>query len=190
MQCERNCKSSRPNFWIWTTDGLDPELDRRVKYVTGPVTIGIDPGLSGAIGFVPRDWPAWVEDMPTKPHSKTGFVKRAVDCQALSVMLRPYGMAGNARVFIERVNAFPGQGVGSMFSLGMSFWGAVGVACALGIDVQLVEPKDWKAHFGLAKDKEMARVLAARYFPATSLGRKKDHNRAEALLIAKYGESL
>jgi len=159
-----------------------------VKYVTGPVVIGIDPGLSGAIAFLPRDWPAWVDDMPVMAHSKKGFVKNAVDCRALARMLEPYAIAGTGSVFMERVNAFPGQGVGSMFSLGMSFWGAFGVCAALAMPITLVEAKDWKGHFRLNADKELARALAIRYWPDIKLSAKKHHGRAEALLIAKYGK--
>lgn len=159
-----------------------------MKYVTGPVTVGIDPGLSGAIAFVPADWPAWVEDMPVMAHSKSGFVKNAVDCRAIARLLEPFAINGGARVFMERVNAFPGQGVGSMFSLGMSFWGVAGVVSALGIPLHLVNPADWKGHFRLNKDKELARALATRYYPDVVLTRKKDHGRAEALLIARYGK--
>lgn len=158
-----------------------------MKYATGPVVIGIDPGLSGAVAFLSEDWGAWVEDMPVIGHSKTGFVKRAVDCRELARMLEPFAMHGTPRVFIERVNAFPGQGVGSMFSLGMSFWGAFGVCAALACEIHLVEAKDWKGHFRLNKDKELARALAQRYYPDAILSAKKHHGRAEALLIARYG---
>ena len=159
-----------------------------MKYVSGPVVIGIDPGLSGAIAFLSEDFGAWVEDMPVIGHSKTGFVKRAVDLVALARMLEPYGMSGTASAFLERVNAYPGQGVGSMFSLGMSFWGVAGVVCALGIPLTLVEPKNWKAKYRLGSDKELARALASRYYPLLDLTRKKDHGRADALLIARYGK--
>ena len=163
-----------------------------MKYVTGPVTIGIDPGLSGAVAFLPHDGIAqpWVEDMPVTGHSKTGFVKRAVDVVALAKMLEPFGISGQGRVFLERVNAFPGQGVGSMFSLGMSFWGVAGVVAACGMPLHLVEPKDWKAKFRLQADKEMARALASRYYPGCTLTAKKHHGRAEALLIARYGKEV
>ena len=163
-----------------------------MKFVSGHVTIGIDPGLGGAVAFIP-DQPgitAWVEPMPVTGHSKSGFVKRAVDVTALSRMLAPSAIGGGATVFLERVNAFPGQGVGSMFSLGMSFWGVAGVVAALGMPLHLVEPKDWKAHFRLNKDKELARALASRYYPDVDLSRKKDHGKAEALLIARYGKGL
>ena len=162
-----------------------------MKYVTCPVTIGIDPGLSGAIAFIPHDATLavpWVEDMPVVAHSPRGFVKRAVDVVVLAKMLERYGMTGNATVFLERVNAFPGQGVGSMFSLGMSFWGVAGVVAACGMPLHLVEAKDWKAHYKLKADKEMARALASRYYPDCTLTAKKHHGRAEALLIARYGK--
>ena len=153
------------------------------------IFIGIDPGLGGAVAVLGRKTPH-VFDMPTVVVSKTGFVKRAVDVHGLAVTLRPYAsdhlIRCKVQVAIERVNAFPGQGVGSMFSLGMSYWGAVGVIAALGLPLELVEAKDWKAHFRLSKDKEMARGLASRLYPDVDLSHKKDHGRAEALLIARY----
>ena len=157
------------------------------RLVSGPLVIGIDPGLSGALAFLPEapNLP-WVEDMPVVAHGQ-GFVKRAVDLPELARSLKLLTVIGEPRAFMERVSAFPGQGVGSMFSLGMSFWGVAGVLAALGIPLQLVEPKAWKGHFGLEKDKELARRLAMRYYPSVKLDRKKDHNRAEALLIARFG---
>jgi crossover junction endodeoxyribonuclease RuvC len=151
--------------------------------------IGIDPGLSGAIAWLGPNGGAHVVDMPTIQLSKTGFVKRALDVNGLTILLDGYAAAScKASVFLERVNAFPGQGVASMFSLGMSFWGAAGVVSALKMPLHLVEPKDWKGHFRLNADKELARGLASRYYPSVNLTRKKDHGRAEALLIARYGQ--
>jgi crossover junction endodeoxyribonuclease RuvC len=154
------------------------------------VVIGIDPGLSGAIAWLGPNGGAHVVDMPTIQLSKTGFVKRALDVNGLTILLEGYAAATNPRptVYMERVNAFPGQGVGSMFSLGMSFWGAAGVIAGIGLALVLVEPKDWKGYFRLNKDKELARGLASRYYPSVDLHRKKDHGRAEALLIARYGQ--
>lgn len=153
------------------------------------IVIGIDPGLSGAIAVLPPDagQAIGVFDMPTVAYSKTGFVKNVMDVNALASLLRPFRTADVA-VFMERVNAFPGQGVGSMFSLGMSFWGAAGVVAGLGMALHLVPPQQWKAHFKLNKDKDLARGLAARLYPGVDLTRKKDHGRAEALLIARYGK--
>ena len=150
------------------------------------IFIGIDPGLSGAIAVLWPDGPV-ADDMPTVVYSKTGFVKRAVDLHALAGILRPYENLP-CQVFLERVNAFPGQCVGSMFSLGMSYWGAAGVCAALGLPLNLISPQDWKKHFKLNAEKDLARGLASRLFPSVDLSKKKDHGRAEALLIARYGQ--
>jgi crossover junction endodeoxyribonuclease RuvC len=152
------------------------------------IAIGIDPGLSGAIavlGDAGEVLDLW--DMPTVQLGKSGFVKNALDVAGLAKLLDTAASC-KASVFLERVNAFPGQGVASMFSLGMSFWGAAGVVSALKMPLHLVEPKDWKGHFRLNADKELARGLASRYYPSVNLTRKKDHGRAEALLIARYGQ--
>lgn len=149
------------------------------------IYIGVDPGLTGGVALL-KPGTAESLDMPTYAYSKTGAVKRAVDCNALATELAHVTLF-DARLFIERVNAFPGQGVSSMFSLGMSFWGVVGVAAGLGIPVELVEPRAWKRHFGLGPDKDQARGLASRLYPSVDLSNKKDHGRAEALLIARYG---
>lgn len=155
------------------------------------IYVGIDPGLSGAIAFL-RGEEAWVEDMPVGRYSATGMVKNAVDPAGVTRLLRAQQSALSVdrtllKVYLERVQAFPGQGVASMFSLGMSYWGVAGVAAALEIPVELITPQEWKKHFRLGKDKDQARMLAARLFPGVDLHRQKDHGRAEALLIALYG---
>lgn len=154
------------------------------------IIVGIDPGLTGGVGILStKGGPVVALDMPTFAYSATGAVKRAVDCPALSRLLAQYADF-NPVLYMERVNAFPGQGVSSMFSLGMSFWGVAGVAAGLGIPVQLVESRAWKKHFGLGPDKDQARGLAARLYPGVDLTKKKDHGRAEALLIARYGQEI
>lgn len=149
------------------------------------IYIGVDPGLTGGVAFLSPTG-AVSNDMPTFAYSATGAVKRAVDGVAVGNMLRG-AREGGAVLYVERVNAFPGQGVSSMFSLGMSFWGVVCAANAIGIPVELVEPRAWKKHFGLGPDKDQARGLASRLYPGVDLSKKKDHGRAEALLIARYG---
>lgn len=148
------------------------------------IVAGIDPGLSGAIGLLGRDIAPHVAAMPTAPYSKTGFVKRIVNFDHLARILDFYALD---HVFLEKVQAFPGQGVGSMFSLGMSYGGAMAVAQTLDIEVHLVTPQEWKKHFGLSADKQLSLDLARSLFPNVDLSRKKDDGKAEALLIAKYG---
>lgn len=65
-----------------------------------------------------------------------------------------------------------------------------GVAVGLGIPVDRVVPQTWKADAGLrGSDKELSRQRCLKLLPASAplLKRKSDHNRAEGLLLARYG---
>lgn len=151
------------------------------------IYVGVDPGLTGGVALLSDDGSATSYEMPTFAYSPTGTVKRAVNCYELARLLRASALSGGVSLYIERVNAFPGQGVSSMFSLGMSYWGAVGAAAGLGIPVELVGPQEWKKHYRLRADKADALELARSLYPGVNLSKKKDHGRAEALLIAHYG---
>ena len=86
----------------------------------------------------------------------------------------------------------PGQGVASTFKFGASYGAVRGVLAALQIRTHLVTPGVWKKHFRLSSDKEASRALALRLFAASPehFSREKDHNCAEAALLALYGASL
>lgn len=157
--------------------------------------IGIDPGLTGAVAFV-WDGLYLVLDIPTMANGKgSSKVKQQVNASALkSMILRNIedddGHIGPCSVFMERVSSMPGQGVASMFSMGDTFGCIRGVCAAMGLPVEIVTPQSWKKHYHLGSDKEVIRAKAIELFPLAELGRKKDHNRAEALLIARYGAEL
>ena len=91
--------------------------------------------------------------------------------------------------WIERVHALPKQGVTSSFSFGLAYGLARGVLAALGVPVSLVTPNEWKRAFRLGSDKNEARLIAARMFPANaqSFLRVRDDGRAEAALLALFG---
>jgi crossover junction endodeoxyribonuclease RuvC len=144
---------------------------------------GIDPGISGGLAFYFPDVPSRVaaEDMPIV----AGEVNAAALAKRVASM-RP------DIVIVERVGAMPGQGVASTFKFGAAFGAICGVLGALEIPVYRVAPTVWKRHFNLSADKEMARALAIRLFAATAehFARKRDHNRAEAALLARYGAEV
>jgi crossover junction endodeoxyribonuclease RuvC len=152
--------------------------------------IGIDPGISGAIACM-EDYKIiarvkWVKDMPTIPKSTGKGLQ--VDAHALASMMCGIG---ECRVQIEAVSAMPGQGVTSMFSFGKSAGIIEGVLAAYEIPYSFVRPQAWKKKFGLTgKDKDASRGLCLREHPevADRLTRKKDNGRADAILIARYGE--
>ena len=150
------------------------------------ISIGIDPGLTGAIGVL-RDGEFYaVIDMPTVVKG-AGSVKNEVDPAGLANILRQYAPADEAvSVVLERVNAMPQQGSSSIFSLGDSFGCARSVVAACRFELTYVTPVTWKKHFKLSSDKEVGRALATRTFPDAPLYLKKHADRAEALLMAKW----
>lgn len=150
------------------------------------ITIGIDPGLSGAVGVLNNGLYQAVEDMPTVAKG-SGSVKSEADAAGLLGMLRWYSKPDiPVAVALERVNAMPGQGVSSVFSLGDSFGVARAVVAASRFELTYVTPATWKRHFGLSSDKEQCRALAIRLFPDAPLHLKKYADRAEALLMARW----
>lgn len=157
------------------------------------VTIGIDPGASGAIAVLHDGEPAAVFDMPTFTRKAGG---EAVNDHDLIATLRHYCMQPGAHHFgvLEAVGAgagFAGRKPGgqSMFRFGEAFGVARCALAAAHIGYTLVAPVRWKKHFGLiGTDKDVSRTLCIQRFPgiAAELTRKKDNGRADAILIARW----
>jgi crossover junction endodeoxyribonuclease RuvC len=146
--------------------------------------IGCDPGLTGGIAALDAQGQVHLlEDLPTILRGN-GRVKRELDPAGLAHLLRPIA-ADIVVALVETVASRPGQGVASVFSLGHTSGVIAGVLSALGIPVTTTTPTKWKREMGLiGTDKEASRAMASRLFPAVNLSRKRDHNLAEALLLA------
>ena len=150
------------------------------------LVIAIDPGLTGAIGFLRDGAYVAVEDMPVVLKG-AGSVKSEVSPQGMKTLIRAHLQLGEAVVaVIEKVGAMPGQGVSSVFSLGDSYGAARAVLATAGFELVQVHPATWKKYFKLTSDKELSRALATRVFPAAPLHLKKHDGRAEALLLARW----
>ena len=150
--------------------------------------IGIDPGLTGAIACINAGGAPTVYDMPVSVAGK-GVVKREVNAVWLHQLLSIITDSESSSVLLERTSAMPGQGVASMFSMGVTRGVILGVLGALQVRYYEVAPVTWKRHFKLiGADKDRSRTVALQLFPrlAPQLARVKDHNRAEALLLAEY----
>lgn len=145
--------------------------------------IGIDPGISGALALLDDNLALLdVLDMPIMALSKT---KRQVNAAELAKILSKWK---DATAYVEKVSAYPGQGVTAMFNFGMSYGTLLGVLGALQIPVVLVSPQSWKKKAGiLGKEKDMSRTKAQQLYPEADLARKKDCGRAESILIARFG---
>ena len=93
------------------------------------------------------------------------------------------------RVVIEQVSAMPGQGVTSMFNFGQSFGILKGICSAMQLPIYFVRPAKWKKYFNLINsEKDASRTRAIEIFPyfSSNLSKKKDCNKADAILIASY----
>ena len=155
------------------------------------IVIGIDPGITGAISFISDD-SAHVFDLPLMAKGKgQSKVKNQINASGLYALIEDnlhdgFGIV-KAKAYLERTSAMPGQGVASMFSMGDTYGCIRGVLAVMGIPTETIAPQKWKRFYGLGNDKEVARAKAIELYPQIDLSRKKDHNRAEALLIGRYG---
>ena len=152
------------------------------------IIFGIDPGVSGAIGILENKKVIEATDMPTMIDGKKN--KRQVNGAQVANIIRER-LHNNKEVVIvvEHVNAMPGQGVTSMFNFGQSFGVIKGICSALSLPIYFVRPAKWKKHFNLIKtSKDASRTKVIQIYPEISdkLTRKKDSNKADAILIARY----
>ena len=152
--------------------------------------IGIDPGISGSICFFEDGKIIDVVEMPTMAEGKKN--KRQVNgAQIFNEISKRITRANkqNVRVVIEQVSAMPGQGVTSMFNFGQSFGILKGICSAMQLPVYFIRPAKWKKYFGLINsEKDASRTKAIEMFPYFSqhLSKKKDSNKADAMLIANF----
>ena len=152
--------------------------------------IGIDPGISGSICFFEDGKIIEVIEMPTMTDGKKNKkqVNGAQIYNELSTKIRGIEKQ-NLRVIIEQVSAMPGQGVTSMFNFGQSFGILKGICSAMQLPMYFIRPAKWKKYFGLIKsEKDASRTKAIEMFPyfSSQLSKKKDSNKADAILIASF----
>ena len=154
------------------------------------LVIGIDPGISGSICFFQDGEIKDVVEMPTMIEGKKN--KKQVNgsqiFNEISEKIKNMDKK-NIKVVIEHVTAMPGQGVTSMFNFGQSFGILKGICSAMQLSVYFVRPAKWKKYFNLINsEKDASRTRAIEIFPyySSHLSRKKDSNKADAILIASY----
>ena len=152
--------------------------------------IGIDPGISGAICFFEDGKIIDVIEMPTMSEGKKN--KKQVNGNQLFNEIKSrlnYSNKEFVSVVVEHVTAMPGQGVTSMFNFGQSYGVIKGICSAMQLPIHFVRPTKWKKYFNLINSsKDASRSRAIEIFPKVSekLKRKKDINKADAILISSY----
>ena len=151
--------------------------------------IGIDPGISGSICFFKDGRILEVIEMPVMTEGKKNK-KQVNGAQIYNEFLKRINKKDDEiRVVIEQVSAMPGQGVTSMFNFGQSFGILKGLCSAMRLPMYFVRPAKWKKYFNLINSqKDASRTRAIEIFPyfSTQLSKKKDSNKADAILIASF----
>jgi len=152
--------------------------------------IGIDPGISGALCFFEDGKVEEMLEMPVMAEGKKN--KRQINGPQLyneiSKRVNKF-QKKDVIVIIEQVSAMPKQGVTSMFNFGQSFGVLKGICSAMQLSMHFVRPAKWKKYFNLIKtEKDASRTKVIEIFPYVSsqLSKKKDSNKADAVLIASF----
>lgn len=159
--------------------------------MTMRITIGIDPGISGAIAVLEDGVPVHICDMPTVSKKSGKSEVSAAGLRSTLSMVKAMDSGAYIHVVIEEVGAARiggrQQGGTSMFNFGRAAGIVEGVFSAL--PYRFVTPPVWKRHHGLiGADKDASRGACMRRWPQTAqwLARKKDNGRADAILIAAW----
>jgi crossover junction endodeoxyribonuclease RuvC len=144
--------------------------------------IGVDPGLSGALAIFDPDGSIQIHDMPT--FFVGANTRRRVDLGGLIGLLSPMG--GGAIVGVEDNNPRPGNSAQATFGFALATGELRGVVAALGNSILSVRPQVWKKALAVPKGKDGSIMKCAELFPEAMYQIGRNHNRADALLIAHY----
>ena len=150
--------------------------------------IGIDPGLSGGIAILDDLKIFDIYDMPIMSEGKKNK-NQLNSAQLVNSIKKNIIPSGDTFLIVEQVSAMPGQGVTSMFNFGQTFGSIKGICAALNLPIFFVRPAKWKKHFDLINSsKDASRTKVIEMYPSISprLSKKKDVNKADAILIARY----
>ncbi|GKU93482.1 hypothetical protein SLEP1_g7074 [Rubroshorea leprosula] len=160
--------------------------------------IGIDPDLSGALALLKTDdsgCSAQVFDSPNLLVRVGKRVRKRLDARSIVQMVQSLEAPVGTTAFIEQSIPFPQDGKQGWWSGGFGYGLWIGILVASGFSVVPVPSSTWKKEFELTGSrcsKDDSRRAASTLFPSLCdlLKRKMDHGRAEALLIAAYGNGM
>jgi crossover junction endodeoxyribonuclease RuvC len=152
------------------------------------IVIGIDPGTLGAYAVLGTDGTVEVDDLPTHQIGRVGTktLRSELSLHAIRSILRQHRPD---HVVIEQTGPMPRQGITSTWRFAYSCGGLYGLVVAIGVPCSFVRPKIWQRYHGIGPEPGAALRRALQLYPdlTEELGRKKDHHKADALLIGLYG---
>jgi len=133
-----------------------------------------------------------VVDNPTSSVMVNGRARVRLDPEAMRVAVAALNVKRGTRIYLEEGGVEFGFSAQTAFVQGYNFGLWRGILAAQEFDIKVVKPQAWKAALGLkfkGSTKDDSIAMAKALFPevAHELSRKRDHGRAESLLIAAYG---
>ena len=148
---------------------------------------GIDPGLSGGLTFINAQF-FNVLPMPISTLQLANKKTRYINILELTDLF--IQRTGLTTCYIEKQQAMPQQGLSSTFKTGLGYGILLGITNIYFNEVIEVRAKEWKKYYGLSSNKEEARALASKIYPAyKDLWKLKKHDGlAESVLIAHWGK--
>lgn len=150
------------------------------------LTLGVDPGLTGALALLDADGqPELVADLPVIRDGRLAWI----DGGALQNTLLDALRGRPCRAVVERVSAMPKQGIASAFNFGVGIGSVLAVLQTLRLPLEFVTPAAWKGAMGLGRDKRASLDKARLLFPTADLSLAKHDGRAEALLLAYHAQA-
>lgn len=162
------------------------------------IYVGIDNGLAGGLAAYFTTGELRVIPMPVVGVKSAKGNKREYNIQAIIQWFDQLPSAPKM-VVLEKAQAFPGQGVVSMFGVGRGFGIMEGILATRKFPYTIVAPKTWqkKMFEGVAHtDTKQASVLVAqRLFPdtvftGTERSVKVKDGLTDAALMAKYAQTI
>jgi crossover junction endodeoxyribonuclease RuvC len=148
------------------------------------IFLAIDPGaVSGAWGAIDNDGEYFgCGDIP--------HIDGKIDVVKMQKNVAECIQDREHSITIELVGSMPKQGLSSTYKFGRAV-GAIEAVCELtGKNVTYVRPAKWKKEMALTADKHASLDMARELFPEAPLARVKDHNKAEALLLAAWARTI
>lgn len=156
------------------------------------VWVGIDPGLSGAVGAVYSTRVAEAWPTPAINVKKGKAVKKHPDLAGMADLLRPFlrlqRQGWEVLVTLEESSPNPQDGKIGHHKVGIGYGIWLGILSALRLPYHTVRPSEWRPQMvGAKTDKNMSRKVCQQLFPRLKLPLVKDSDKAEAVMLAEWG---
>lgn len=150
--------------------------------------VGVDPGATGAMCVLNAQAEVLVLDrLPTIKARRSRNILNHSSIMGYLSSLKYYGTV--VTIYVEDIWAQPTQGVKAAFTYGYCYAQLLTAIETSGLPLNFVKPAEWQKMFSVPRGKPGSITIVKQMYPDLSdiFRPKNSHNKAEALLIARYG---